>query len=345
MNSSSTTQRKRLRKWKTRNRPIVPKTKKSKSIPEGVEHTPDNSAKQQEHEPGRAIPCNNPSQYAGLLCPIFKILPLNPVLAPDNHVYEKDAYENYLKFPTKDQFGRILSPLTRKPMEKPNSHIAHDYTIRLIHSFIDTGIINGTDAIKWKDAREMQQRIKDTIKNPNANEKYIIGELFYYGDSDYFQVDYDKAIRFYRLARDFGSVEGEAMFAICKLEGHGTPKDVLLGSNLLLNAAHRGSVLAAYRASLLFSNNQYTFGNNQYTEDEYKMRDFALEVQFLKMAITHYEMSGINLRRTACTRSGAPHLLNGFFQDAQSRLNRLLYEEEPTNEDDSIIDLSHTEDV
>lgn len=199
---------------------------------------------------------------------------MDPVLAPDQQVYEKDAYTKYLKFATKNKRGQILSPWTRKPMLNPCSYNEHPYTVRLISSFIDNGIISSEDAKQWKAARSKLQQIQNTTSNSNGDEKYEIGNLYYHGDNEYFPSNKEKAYLYYNMASRCGSIQGGVMAAICKVYGHGTEKDVLYGSHLLVSAAYKGSSMAAHRASRLFR------------EAQHGIKDRGIEFQLLKLAVS-----------------------------------------------------------
>lgn len=246
------------------------KKRKTAAVEEQQHDVTEDGVKTQDND----FPSAAESVYADLLCPITQMLPINPVLGPDKQVYEASAYANYLKHPTKDNHGRILSPWTRQPMPNPDSQIDNPYTTRLILSWIDKGIISGTDAEKWLEARRILRLIDNIKFNSDADEHYELGNVFYHGENDYFPQDFDRAYVFYGLARNYGSVKGEAMAGICLLEGKGVNKDVTLASHYLASAAHKGSNLAAYRVSLLFKN------------DKWGMEDMGLETQFLELAIS-----------------------------------------------------------
>lgn len=252
------------------------KKRKSVDLEEQEEDTTRNNIEEQQQatDDDNNTPGGNKSAYNSLLCPITLLLPIDPILAPDGHVYEKEAYAKYLKFPTKNKYGQILSPWTRKPMWNPYSYNNHPYTIRLVISFIDNGIISGEDAKQWKAARSKLQQIQNTTSNSDGEEKYEIGNLYYYGDNEYFPSNNEKAYLYYNMASRCGSIQGEVMAAVCKVYGHGTERDVLYGSHLLVSAAYRGSSMAAYRASRLFC------------EPEHGIEDRNIELQLLKLAVS-----------------------------------------------------------
>lgn len=216
--------------------------------------------------------------YVDFICPLTHELPVQPIRAPDGRLYDKKAFEEWVETQREDEDGKIQSPFRIVRMTKPIRTTPLECVERAIEGWIDSGVIDkDSGGEKWKRIRAKLTRIQKAPTNTisNVDEFYHCGTFFYYEDTDgYFKQDYKKAFDWFQQARKFGSVKGEAMVGICMLEGRGTAKNTSLGTHIIVQAAQKGSDLAAYQASLFFGDNRYS------------MKDKYLQIKFLRLAVS-----------------------------------------------------------
>lgn len=225
-------------------------------------------------EPGKVSPSVGEDMWVEFVCPITRMLPIQPVLGPDKRVYEKFALERYLKNPTAiDESGLARSPVTGEGMPPVTELQPMPFVSRAIGRWIDAGYLVGEEAVKWKEANEKLEMVQKAERG-SGEEQYNVGILFFYGDEDgYFPEDEKEAFKWFEKARANDSVKGEAMVGGCMLDGTGTAKKTVRATHILAKAAGDGSNYAAYRLSTFFGNNTYS------------AKDAGLEEYYLRLAV------------------------------------------------------------
>ena len=103
-----------------------------------------------------------------LLCPISKELPVDPVIAPDGHVYERFEIIRWLR-------RRKTSPLTGAYME-PSLVTAHQVA-SIIEHLVKSGGVDADTAKTWTENMEKETRRKALLARANLDDFEAIADL------------------------------------------------------------------------------------------------------------------------------------------------------------------------
>ena len=185
---------------------------------------------------------------ADLLCPITQELPLEPVIAKDGKIYERNAILEW--FSKKD--GDATSPSTGKVID---TELVPVVPVRNnIESLIQTGAIEGEIVEAWQKRLEFEKRVKEMRAKAEAGNGYsmfLLGSWYKFGRNGLAK-DMAQARAWYERSAAARDPKGLACFGECLLAGVGGPKDNVLGLVNATEAAHLGTELGAYLLGQVF---------------------------------------------------------------------------------------------
>lgn len=180
------------------------------------------------------------------VCPITGNLPVDPVMAEDGRIYERDAIEQW--FQTNDG-TQCPSPMTNKMIGR---HLVEAIQQRnIIENLVENKLIVGEQADTW--AREtaewnsMSTEMREHFRKAShgdANSTSTIAFAYRYGTHGR-QVDMEQAARWFNKSTLLGSAMGGAGLAILYLNGTGVRACPVRGHIELARAAMAGSEHAA----------------------------------------------------------------------------------------------------
>ena len=90
-----------------------------------------------------------------ILCPITKMLPLDPVMAEDGNVYDRSAIKKWFK-------EKKTSPVTNLKIRTkliPAKHVTN-----MIQAMVDSGALSGDMVTQWKRWQEASPEQREVIK-------------------------------------------------------------------------------------------------------------------------------------------------------------------------------------
>ena len=173
---------------------------------------------------------------ADLLCPITQELPLEPVIAKDGKIYERNAILEW--FSKKD--GDATSPSTGKVID---TELVPAVQVRnTIESLIKSGAIEGELAEAWKEKLEQEKVVKEWRAKAEGGDGYAMLRLGarYAGEDDV------QSRAWFELSAAERDPKGMAMFSSHLLRGIGGPQDNVFGVMNVTQAAELGSEYGAY---------------------------------------------------------------------------------------------------
>jgi Sel1 repeat len=181
-------------------------------------------------------------------------LPVDPVMAMDNRVYERAQIEKYFEGKTSAQ---IKSPMTSEKMGKTlRPAIQHRNTIETL---IETGAIRGEMAQTWKKGvQNMEQRAKlvEKASGGDVDAMLEVAKNFHEG-SNGFAEDNEAALEWYEKASSKGSIIAMAELGDMLVVGDGVPQDEPHGLVQLGVAAGKGSDLAAFALGTYYADGDH----------------------------------------------------------------------------------------
>ena len=175
-----------------------------------------------------------------LLCPITQSLPLEPVLAEDGKVYERDAIESWLKRNQK-------SPVLNTPMGiklVPATQIKN-----MIERMVKSGALNDEKVAEWQQRiREQEElvELRSKAEAGDAEAAYALGRAYAEGTMG-LSVDHPKACDWYLRAANGGHATAMGSLASAYSHGYGVARDCALA----LRWAAAGDALGSPRASMV----------------------------------------------------------------------------------------------
>ena len=200
---------------------------------------------------------------ADLRCPITQELPLDPVIAKDGKIYEREAILEW--FRKKD--GDATSPSTGKVI---GTELVPAVQVRnTIESLIKSGAIEGEAAEAWQKKLEQEKEVKEIRAKAEGGDAYSmwrIGVRYRQGvlglaeNAELARIWYERSA----AARD---PMGMAAFGEALLHGVGGSTDTSLGLVLVTEAATNGSDFGAYTLGKAFFE-----GNFGLTKDPVRAR-------------------------------------------------------------------------
>ena len=176
------------------------------------------------------------------ICPITHELPVQPVIAEDCKIYERDAIKEWF---AKKKDGDVISPSTGAvigtkllPAVQVRNHI---------ESLIQTGAIDGEIAEAWQKKLEFEKRVKEMrakAEGGDGEAMQWMGVCYTFGQG--VAKDEAQARAWYERSAAARNPKGLASFSNCLLNGTGGPQDFALGLVNMTEAAYLGSDFGAY---------------------------------------------------------------------------------------------------
>lgn len=204
------------------------------------------------HSPQQQTARNSTAE--ALVCPITLMLPIDPVLADDGHIYERKAIEDHFEYRAKASL-EIASPLTNQVMSQ--RLVSAPETKNLIASVIKERLITGDLAKAWTEQEKQRKRMEQALlkKAKQGNMKAMEYLIACYANGwGGFPQDQKMACGWARRAHAMGSVNGTALLGEIYLYGDGVEKDLKVGILYLSQASRHGSTFAAFVLQEAFVN-------------------------------------------------------------------------------------------
>ena len=171
------------------------------------------------------------------ICPITHELPVQPVMAKDGKIYEREAIVEWFA-------RKATSPSTGKVID---TELVPVVPVRnTIESLIQTGVIEGEIAEAWQKSLEFEKRVKEMrakAEGGDGEAMQWMGVSYTYGQS--VAKDEAQARAWFERSAAARHPPGMANFGQCLLSGIGGPQDILLGLVNVTEAAHLGSAMGA----------------------------------------------------------------------------------------------------
>ena len=177
---------------------------------------------------------------ADLLCPITQELPLEPVIAKDGKIYERNAILEW--FRKKD--GDATSPSTGKVIDTELVPVVQ--ARNTIESLIQSGAIEDEIAEAWQKRLAFEKRVKEMrakAEGGDGDAMHWMGVCYTFGQG--VAKDEAQARAWYERSAAARNPKGLASFSNCLLTGAGGPQDFALGLLNMTEAAYLGSDMGA----------------------------------------------------------------------------------------------------
>lgn len=236
------------------------------------------SKKQPQQQTPSAEPINQPLALE-YICPIFKSLPVDPVMAEDGRIYERAAIEEHIM----RQGNNVKSPLTNEPM---GSKVFDAVQVRnTIHHLIETQSISEDLIYSWKRNKD----VWDANRRAEAGDVTAMNQLatwYSYGCRG-LPKDISKSYEWYKRASDLGCTNAMAALCKCFLLKDDIGRDLYnpsLGVYYLTRGAESGNASACLMLGTAFMREEYGLP-----------RDIRLAKMWLRTAMKHDAPSGVKI--------------------------------------------------
>jgi hypothetical protein len=190
---------------------------------------------------------------ADLVCPITQELPIDPVIAEDGKIYERNAILEWFS----EKGARITSPSTNARMG--TRLLPAVQTRNTIRTLIESGAIEGELAKAWQTKLAEEAKVKAERAKAEAGNGYsmfLLGVWSQHGAYGLAKSD-GQARAWYERSAAVRHPHGMAAFGECLLLGYGGPENTSLGLVYTTDAAHLGSDLGAYLLGAAFFHGMY----------------------------------------------------------------------------------------
>ena len=171
------------------------------------------------------------------ICPITHELPIQPVMAEDGKIYEREAIvEWFAKKATSPSTNAAIGTKLVPVVQVRNN----------IESLIQTGAIEGEIAEAWQKSLEFEKRVKEMrakAEGGDGEAMQWMGVSYTYGQG--VAKDEAQARAWFERSAAARHPPGMANFGQCLLRGIGGPQDTALGLVNMTEAAHLGSNMGA----------------------------------------------------------------------------------------------------
>lgn len=186
------------------------------------------------------------------ICCISLELPVEPVMAEDGYVYERESIEQFFEGNADDE---VKSPLSRQVIGK--KLLPAPQTRNAIERLIQDGIITGDLAENWtqkKKEKEEEEAKKQLVKRAEEGdiEAMLVLAANYHVGKNSFKQDEKMEFFWYKKAHAAGSIKGTAEMGALLVLGHGVKKDRVQGMVYLARASSESGP-AAYNLGMCFA--------------------------------------------------------------------------------------------
>ena len=183
------------------------------------------------------------------ICPITHELPIQPVMAEDGKIYEREAIvEWFARKATSPSTNAAIGPKLVPVVQVRNN----------IESLIQTGAIEGEIAEAWQKRLEFEKRVKEMrakAEGGDGEAMQWMGVSYTYGQS--VAKDDAQARAWFERSAAARNPKGLASFSHCLVSGIGGPQDISFGLVNLTEAAGLGSDFGAYLLGWAFFSGGY----------------------------------------------------------------------------------------
>lgn len=189
-----------------------------------------------------------------MICSISLELLVDPVMAEDDHLYERESIRKYFKGQARGP--RVKSPLTRELMGKKLRPAP--YITNIIRRLIENEVITGDSAQKWKTKikqKEETDQLKKKTTEGDVEAMMELGEKYYFGRNGE-EKDYAEAFKWFEKAHSAGLMEATAIVGTMLVRGRGVEVDTTTGL-VYLGKASNASDYAAFRLGTAFAYGRY----------------------------------------------------------------------------------------
>lgn len=93
--------------------------------------------------------------------------------------------------------------------------------------------------------------IQSLVKDDTPNALFVLGDLYYFGKSDYYEQDYKKAYRIYEKGGNLGNISCQYMLGMMSYNGVGTLKDLNQSYKWIKLSAQGGNISAKVKLGIM----------------------------------------------------------------------------------------------
>ena len=179
---------------------------------------------------------------ADLVCPITQELPIDPVMAEDGKIYERNAILEWFS----EKGAGITSPSTNARMG--TRLLPAVQTRNTIRTLIESGAIEGELAEAWQKKLADEAKVKELrakAEGGHGHAMFRLGNWYSFGIHGLAKDDV-QARMWYERSAAARHPNGMAAFGEYLLLGDSGPQNTSLGWVYITDAAHLGSDLGAY---------------------------------------------------------------------------------------------------
>ena len=183
------------------------------------------------------------------VCPITQELPVQPVMAEDGKIYEREAIVEWFARKATSPSTNAAIGTTLVPVVQVRNNI---------ESLIQTGAIEGEIVEAWQKRLEFEKRVKEMrakAEGGDGEAMQWMGVSYTYGQS--VAKDDAQARAWFERSAAARNPKGLASFSHCLVSGIGGPQDISFGLVNLTEAAGLGSDFGAYLLGWAFFNGAY----------------------------------------------------------------------------------------
>ena len=223
---------------------------------------------------------------AELLCPITQALPVQPVMAEDGKIYERDAILAWFA----EKAGTATSPSTNEGIG--TKLLPAVQARNTIESLIQSGAIEGELAEAWQKNLEFEKRVKEMrakAEGGDGEAMQWMGVSYTYGQS--VAKDDAQARAWFERSAAARNPKGLASFSHCLLSGIGGPQDISFGLVNLTEAAGLGSDFGAYLLGWAFFNGGYGLPKDHVRARYWLKKLVEGECEFKHLCPTHIPLA------------------------------------------------------
>ena len=207
------------------------------------------------------------------VCPLTLSLPLDPVIASDGKLYDREAISEHIR--RKPPAGGVLrSPVTNQPLTSTELIPAHQAR-SAIERLIETGAVGDDLADRWVRHQRDQhdaQVVKRRAEGGDVAAMRLLAGLYHHGQRGV-ERDVAESARWFRRAAEGGDACAMVMLGLFHVVGEVVEKNVTHGVSLVSVAAGMGSDFAA-----LYLSKWYATGDHGLPKDLTKAKYWSRRI-------------------------------------------------------------------
>lgn len=140
------------------------------------------------------------------------------------------------------------------------------------------------------------EMVQELVKENNPNALFVLGDLYYFGKSDYYKQDYKKAFRIYQKGGELGSHSCQYMAGMMTYNGVGTLKDLNQSYMWIKSSADGGNTSAKVKLGIMSYFGEGTEMNWETAFENFKVaaeKDDSLAQYFI--GVMYYKGEGTEI--------------------------------------------------